>query len=114
MKFAPCFALLLFLAFFSRCGQTNSEVVNKDSVKETAENVAALKEIDEKESADLIPKNAENDKTEGRDIRRGSEYAAPYICVDRCKHSGSAMPGKCRTCGKDYVKNENYVKSKYK
>lgn len=37
----------------------------------------------------------------------GPEYTSAYICPMHCEGSGSAEPGKCPTCGMDYVQNKN-------
>lgn len=39
--------------------------------------------------------------------QNGPEYTSAYICPMHCEGSGSAEPGKCPTCGMDYVENKN-------
>lgn len=41
------------------------------------------------------------------DEKSGPEYTSAYVCPMHCPGSGSAEPGKCPSCGMDYVANEN-------
>ncbi|MCB0662002.1 MAG: hypothetical protein KDC24_04645 [Saprospiraceae bacterium] len=37
----------------------------------------------------------------------GKEYTSAYVCPMHCEGSGSDQPGKCPSCGMDYVKNDS-------
>lgn len=52
------------------------------------------------ESATTMPPH-EHDTTD----KTGPEYTSAYVCPMHCKGSGSDKPGKCPTCGMDYVAN---------
>jgi len=119
MKVFYSLAFLLFIGFISSCGDgacsvdVNAEQVSNEATKEMPAVSKGIQEVEgEMSASDVVKKQLEMDGEREIDPLRGSEYNAPYICVDHCKNSGSAAPGKCRTCKKEYVKNVNYIKRK--
>ncbi len=47
----------------------------------------------------------------GSSVMDNPEENSHYICVDRCKGSGSDQSGTCPICGKEYIHNDDFHKN---